>query len=132
MGQRHGFTHVLHRRFAQARCCPLCRTEAYQKRLVHDGKEAHKLRSARLSCVLVMSTSSGNWLSIARWYRPAAPTTGTVWLHASAMQLVSNIPEPIFGGDPQLYVGSKSFHHHISTRELLLCNVGVLPKYRLQ
>ena len=50
-------------RFARARCCPLCRTEAYQKRQVHDGREAHRHR-----CAARMQAAVRGYLA-RKWYR---------------------------------------------------------------
>ena len=50
-------------RFAQARCCPLCRTEAYQKRQIHDGREAHKYR-----CAAKVQAAVRGYLA-RKWYR---------------------------------------------------------------
>lgn len=51
-------------RFARARCCPLCRTEAYQKRQVHDGKEAHKHRCATRMQAAVRGYLARKWSAI--------------------------------------------------------------------
>lgn len=61
---------VMHFRFARSRCCPLCRTEAYQKRQVHDGKAAHKHRCAAQIQAAVRGFLARKWYRHLRWHLP--------------------------------------------------------------
>lgn len=77
-------------RFARSRCCPLCRTEAYQKRQVHDGKEAHKHRCAARIQAAVRGFLARKWYRQLRRHQPPSnPRLTRKWaaeqLHVSSM-----------------------------------------------
>ncbi|DBA90567.1 TPA: RING finger protein 32 [Trebouxia sp. C0004] len=88
-------SHVFHKqcitsfeRFARSRCCPLCRTEAYQKRQVHDGKAAHRHRCAAQIQAAVRGFLARKWYRhLRRHLPPSNPCLTRKW---AAEQLQDN------------------------------------------
>ncbi|KAL3144147.1 hypothetical protein ABBQ32_003936 [Trebouxia sp. C0010 RCD-2024] len=88
-------SHVFHKqcitsfeRFARVRCCPLCRTEAYQKRRVHDGREAHRHRCAAKIQATVRAYLARKWYrQLRRRLPPQNPCLTRKW---AAEQLQDN------------------------------------------
>jgi len=71
---------AVHFRFARSRCCPLCRTEAYQKRQVHDGKAAHKHRCAAQIQAAVRGFLARKWYRhLRRHLPPSNPCLTRKW-----------------------------------------------------
>lgn len=80
-------------RFARLRCCPLCRTEAYQKRQVHDGREAHRQRCAAKIQATVRAYLARKWYrQLRRRLPPQNPCLTRKWaaeqLQVSFRQLI--------------------------------------------